>query len=82
MPDITRDPALLKRRRLRRIGSAMAVALVLITVSIAVARMEPAPPTADAATLVRDTVKRGSLVQTVRGSGTLVPEDSLDLGNH
>ena len=77
MPDIARDPAFLTRRRLRRIGFAMAVALGLITVSIAVARMEPASPTADAATVLRDTVKRGSFIHTVRGSGTLVPEPPL-----
>ena len=76
MPDIARDPAFLKRRRMRRIGSALAVALALITVAIAVARMEPASPTADAATVLRDTVKRGSFVHTVRGLGRLVPEDT------
>jgi HlyD family secretion protein len=75
MPDIARDPAFLKRRLARRIGSSMAVALALITVSIAVARVDPAPRTADAATVLRDTVKRGSFVHTVRGLGRLVPED-------
>ena|SRR5688572_7069328 len=76
MPDIARDPAFLKRRRLRRIGYSIFVALVLLAVSIALARMEPAPPTVNADTLVRDTVKRGSFVRTVRGLGTLVPEDT------
>jgi hypothetical protein len=43
MPDIARDPAFLKRRRLRRIGYGVATTMVLIAVSIVVARMEPAP---------------------------------------
>jgi len=76
MPDITRDPAFLKRRRLRRIGFAVSAALVLIAVSIVVARMEPAAPTVPADTLLRDVVKRGSFTRQVRGLGTLVPEDT------
>jgi len=76
MPDIARDPTFLKRRRRRRIGYGVAVTIVLIAVSIVVARMEPAPPTVPADTLVRDSVKRGSFTRQVRGVGTLVPEDT------
>src|SRR5688500_14688098 len=76
MPDIARDPAFLKRRRLRRIGYGVVATLVLIAVSIVLARMEPAPPGVESDTLLRDTVKRGSLVLQVRGIGTLVPEDT------
>jgi HlyD family secretion protein len=76
MPDIARDPAILKRRRLRRAGYAVVAVIVLIAVSIVLARMEPAPPTVPEDTLLRDTVKRGSLVRQERGLGTLVPEDT------
>jgi HlyD family secretion protein len=76
MPDIARDPAFLKRRRFRRIGYGVALTAVLVAVSIALARMEPAPPGVEAETLLRDTVKRGSFVRQVRGIGTLVPEDT------
>lgn len=76
MPDIARDPAFLKRRRLRRVGAGVLATLLVIAVSIALARMEPAPPTVPVDTLLRDTVKRGSLVRQVRGPGTLVPEDT------
>jgi HlyD family secretion protein len=51
-------------------------ALVVIGVSIVLARMEPAAPTVERATVLVDTVKRGSIVRQVRGVGTLVPEDT------
>jgi HlyD family secretion protein len=76
MPDIARDPAFLKRRRLRRIGYGIVGTIVLVAVSIVLARMEPAPPSAEADTLLRDTVKRGSIIRQVRGLGTLIPEDT------
>ena len=76
MPDIARDPAILKRRRLRRIGYGIVGVIVIVAVSIALARMEPAAPTVPEATVLRDTVKRGSLVVQRRGIGTLVPEDT------
>jgi HlyD family secretion protein len=76
MPDIARDPAILKRKRLRQAGYAIALVLVVIGVTIALARMEPAAPTVERATVLVDTVKRGSIVRQVRGLGTLVPEDT------
>lgn len=76
MPDIARDPAFLKRRRLRRIGYGVAAGIVIIAVSIALARMQPAAPSVDEGTLLTDTVRRGSLVLERRGLGTLVPEDT------
>jgi len=74
--DLARDPAFLKRKRLRRIAFAIAALLVVTVVSVALARMEPAAPTVDRATLLIDTVKRGPFVRQVRGLGTLVPEDT------
>jgi HlyD family secretion protein len=76
MPDIARDPAILKRRRLRRIGYGIVGMIIVIAVSIALARMEPAAPTVERGTVLEDTVKRGSIVRQVRGLGTLVPEDT------
>ena len=71
-----RDPAFVKRRRSQRIGYGSVATIILIAVSIVLARMETAPPTVDAGTIVRDRVKRGPFVRQVRGSGTLVPEDT------
>jgi HlyD family secretion protein len=76
MPDIVRDPAILKRKRLRQAGYAAVGVLIVIGVSIALARMEPAAPNVERATVLIDTVKRGSIVRQVRGLGTLVPEDT------
>ena len=76
MPDIARDPSFLKRRRLRRISYGVVATIVIIAVSIVLARMEPAPPSVETETLLRDSVKRGSIIRQVRGTGTLVPEDT------
>jgi len=76
MADVARDPVILRNKRLRRIAYSIAALLVVTVVSVALARMEPAAPTVDRATLLIDTVKRGPFVRQVRGLGTLVPEDT------
>ena len=76
MVDIARDPAILRRKRLRRALYGIIGVIVLGAISVALARMQPAAPTVDRATLLIDTVKRGSLIREVRGLGTLVPEDT------
>lgn len=76
MPDIVRDPAILKRKRLRQALYVAVGVLIVIAVTITLARMEPAAPTVERATVLVDTVKRGSIVRQVRGLGTLVPEDT------
>jgi HlyD family secretion protein len=52
-------------------GSLLAVVLI----SVGVSRLKPAAPSVDRATVWIDTVKRGSMLRQVRGSGTLVPEE-------
>jgi len=76
MPDIARDPAILRRKRIRQAALAAVVVVILAAVSVQLARMEPAAPSVDRATVLEDTVKRGSIVRQVRGVGTLVPEDT------
>ena len=76
MPDIARDPAILKRKKLRHALYAAVGVLIVVAVSIALARMEPAAPTVERATVLTDTVKRGSIIRQHRGLGTLVPEDT------
>ena len=76
MPDMVRDPAILKRKRLRQAAMFAVGGLAVVAASVALARMEPAAPSVERATVLEDTVKRGSLVRQVRGLGTLVPEDT------
>src|SRR4029434_9645728 len=76
MPDIARDPAILKRKKLRHALYFVIGVLVVIGVSLALARMEPAAATVERATVLLDTVKRGSIIRQHRGLGTLVPEDT------
>ena len=74
--DVARDPAILRRKRIRHIAYGLIALVVIALVSVALARMEPAAPTVERATLLLDTVKRGPFVRQVRGLGTLVPEDT------
>jgi HlyD family secretion protein len=76
MPDVARDPAILARRKRMRVAYGVAAAIVVVVVSVVLARMEPAAPTVDAATLWVEPVQRGELVVEVRGLGSLVPEDT------
>lgn len=49
------------------------IAVSLITVGVA--RLKPAAPSVERATILTDTVKRGLMLRQVRGLGTLVPEE-------
>ena len=75
MVDIARSPDVLRKKKIRRAlyGALALVAIVLITVGVS--RLKPAAPTVERATVWIDTVKRGSMIRQVRGSGTLVPEE-------
>ena len=73
--DVKRDPAILKRKRIRQ-GIFLAIgAVAVLGISVAVMRLKPAAPGVPATTLWFGTVKRGSFTREVRGAGTLVPED-------
>lgn len=69
--DIPRTPPDRTRRRLV-VGGASAGAVILVT--LALARLEPAAPTVERASLWIDAVTRGPFVREVRGNGSLVPE--------
>lgn len=64
-----------KKRRMRRTIVIVAIATVAVLVSLGLSRLEPAAPTVQKETLYIDTVKRGAMLRSVRGPGTLVPED-------
>ncbi len=70
--DIAR-PDLVRKKRRRR-GFFLAAALAVLTfTTIGLARLKPAAPSVEVASLLMDTVKQGQLLREVRGSGTLVP---------
>jgi len=62
-----------KKRRQYLIGAVGIIVIVLV--SVVLARLKPASPTVERATVWVDTVKRGPMVRQVRGLGTLVPVD-------
>jgi HlyD family secretion protein len=64
-----------KKRRRNRILYSIAAVVVLAAISLAVSRLQPAPPTVDKGTVYIGTVHRGNMLRQVRGLGTLVPEE-------
>jgi len=68
--DIPRAPRS-NRRRYVYAGAGIAV---VVLATVALARLKPAAPTVERATLWMDTVRQGTMIRDVRGPGTLVPE--------
>jgi len=73
--DIHRPASVARKKKLRRISFAIAAVLVIGLVSVVLARLKPAAPTVERATVWPDKVRRGSMIVDVRGLGTLVPLD-------
>jgi HlyD family secretion protein len=74
MVDIAR-PSQARKKKIRRILYISAAIIVIGGISLGVSKLKPAAPTVDRAVVWIDSVKRGSMLRQVRGSGTLVPED-------
>jgi HlyD family secretion protein len=70
--DITRAPE--SKKRMRIIGIAV-IAIAGILTTVALARLKPAAPSVERASIVIAGVERGAFTRAVRGSGTLVPEN-------
>ena len=68
--DVARAPQK-KTGRNALIGAGV---LVVVVVTVALAKLKPAAPTVESATLYMDSVRRGDMVRDVRGPGSLVPE--------
>jgi HlyD family secretion protein len=64
-----------KRKRIRQLAIGGGTALVLVLVTIGLARLEPAAPSVDADTQYIGEVMRGEMLRQVRGPGTLVPRE-------
>jgi HlyD family secretion protein len=72
--DVIRNREQRPRITRRTVWIVVAVAALIVT-SVGFARLKPAPPSVDGSSLVIETVQRGTMVRTIRGSGTLVPEN-------
>jgi HlyD family secretion protein len=64
-----------RKKKIKQLAFAIAGLLVVGLVSVVLARLKPAAPTVERATVWVDTVKRGAMLRQVRGLGTLVPVD-------
>ena len=64
-----------KAKRKKLITYVAIGALVLIGITVLLARLKPAAPTVERNLVWIDTVKRGEMLRQVRGLGTLVPEE-------
>jgi HlyD family secretion protein len=76
MVDIARPESVVRKKKMKRFVYGGAGLVVILLVTVFVARLKPAAPSVDKATLWPDVVKRGPMVRQVRGTGTLVPEDT------
>lgn len=72
--DIAR-PELKQRKRIKRIAWIGLAIIAAAFAVIALARLEPAAPAVDRATVWTDTVKRGEMLRQVRGPGVLAPRE-------
>ena len=74
--DIQRPASVARQKKMRQIMfAAVGVIVIGVVFGGACARLKPAAPTVERATVWVDTVKRGDMTRNVRGLGTLVPVD-------
>jgi len=71
--DVARAPQK-KTGRNALIGAGILVAVI---VTVGLAKLKPAAPTVEAATMYMDSVRRGDMVRDVRGPGSLVAENII-----
>jgi len=64
-----------KRRKQIVIGAIALVVLILVTVGVA--RLKPAAPSVERSTVWTDSVKQGSMLRQVRGLGSLIPSQEF-----
>ena len=73
--DIQRPASVAQAKKRKQIMLAAVAVIIIAGVSVMLARLRPAAPTVERATVWVDVVKRGPMVRQVRGLGTLVPVD-------
>ncbi|HEX5085073.1 MAG TPA: HlyD family efflux transporter periplasmic adaptor subunit [Blastocatellia bacterium] len=72
--DKPRDASVKRNKKIRRALYIVLAVGAIAAVSVVLARLKPAAPTVERATMIIDTVKQGELVVIRHGLGTLVPE--------
>lgn len=73
--DIQRPASVAQSKKRRQITYGVVGLVAIGLVSVFLARLQPAAPTVERATVWVDTVKRGTIPRQVRGLGTLIPVD-------
>ena len=71
--DIARPDQARRKRRKRLLLSAAAL-LAICLVTAGVSQLKPAAPTVEKGSIWTDTVKQGEMLRSIRGNGSLVPE--------
>lgn len=72
--DIPRKSAA-KKRKVKRIIYVLITLVAVVAITLAMRTLKPAAPSAPRDIMLLDTVKRGNMTVSVRGLGTLVPEE-------
>lgn len=73
--DIKRDPAILRKKKIRQ-GILIGLGVIgVIAISVAVSRLKPAAPSVPESTVWTGIVKRSGMIRNIHGAGTLVPEE-------
>ncbi|MDX2033192.1 MAG: HlyD family efflux transporter periplasmic adaptor subunit [Blastocatellia bacterium] len=73
--DKPRDKAVARNRKIRQGIYLLLLVGGISAVSVLLARLKPAAPTIERSTVITDAVKQGQMIRSVRGMGTLVPEE-------
>jgi HlyD family secretion protein len=76
MVDIARPESVVRKKKMKRAAYGVVGVTGILLVTVFVSQLKPAAPSVDKATLWPDVVKRGPMLRQVRGTGTLVPEDT------
>ncbi|HET9785756.1 MAG TPA: HlyD family efflux transporter periplasmic adaptor subunit, partial [Pyrinomonadaceae bacterium] len=72
--DIKRPAKSKVKKRIRSVALIVIGLVAVGGITVGLTKLKPAAPTIDRSTAVIDTVKRGQMLVTVRGNGTLVPQ--------
>jgi HlyD family secretion protein len=76
--DVKRE-GVAKKKMIKRVIILTLTVAAVAAISWQLSKLKPAAPTVERATVWIDSVKRGPMVRDVRGLGTLVPEDIIQI---